>query len=96
MVGGIVHHDYVGLTPTRPVSIELQHQLTEEDLHDLRVAVGLEQAQVDSSIRVKADDHANSRHHQLAGYGIGGSSGPPLHPPEIGHAEPSVENGGNG
>jgi len=30
VVSGIVHHDYVGLSPARPLRVKLNHQLPEE------------------------------------------------------------------
>ena len=59
MIGSVVEeHDCI-MSPAWPLLVQLLHQLSEEELDDLAVAVGLGQREVDIPLGVQAGDHGD-------------------------------------
>ena len=92
MIRSVVQEYHRVLPPAFLLSVQLQHQLPEEDLHDLCIAVRLQQTEVHLSMVVLAHYHADPWYHLRNAYWIGGVLLSPLHPPEIRHAQPGLIN----
>ena len=59
VVRSIVNDDHRVLLPPLPLLLELLVQVSEENIHDLAVGIGLSQRKVDISKSVKTNDHGN-------------------------------------
>ena len=90
MVLGTIDNDDGVPPPLWPLLIKPGRQVPEEELHHLRVGVGLSKGDIDVPEGVQAKDHSNPRLHLELGDGVSGAWDLPLHPPEVRHPEPGL------
>ena len=90
VVAGAIQQDHGLLAPVGPELVELLHQSQEVDLHDLGVTVGLGEREVGVPESIDSRDHGDSWAEGQSGYCVGRAMLSPLHPSEVGHAEPGL------
>ena len=73
--------------------VELLDEVLHEQRHHRLVGVRLGDAEVYVATLVDGGDHADPGLHLLGLDAVVGSVGPPVHPPEVGHAEPGLIQG---
>ena len=64
MVGSIIQKDDCVMSPIRTLFVELQAEVSKEDIHGLVIGVALYQADVDPALRVETRYHGDPRIHQ--------------------------------
>ena len=84
-IARVVVHDHSIGSPLRILTVQLQHQLPQEDLHGPLVGVRLQQGKISLAKCVQAHKHGNPGLHGLLGHRIRCARNSPLHSTEITH-----------
>ena len=63
MIRRVIENDDGVIPPINSVLVELIHQLSEKDIHNLGIRIRLDEAQVHISESIESNDHRNSRLH---------------------------------
>ena len=90
MVLGAINKDDGVPPPLWPLTIEPGGQVSEEELHHLRVGVGLSKRDVHITKGIQTKDQGYLRLHLELGHGISCTRDLPLHPPEVRHSKPGL------
>ena len=90
VIAGVVEEQHGVAAPVGPLGVQLLDELAEEDLYDAAVAVRLGQGEIGLPERVDAQDDGDPRRQGVGGHRVRAAFWLPLHPPEVGHAQPAL------